>query len=339
MKRTGHAALLLALPLFPGLAMAEDGDAASLEALPAVAFHVQQARDIAGSDFRFLSDGLLCGPAEQTIPKAIMTVPGFLDPDAPGIEPFAAFDNLYYIGMYAWGTFVLDTGEGLILFDSLTNEREVEEILLPGMTEMGLDPNDLKYLVVTHAHVDHYGGAHYLKQQYGVPVMMSAADWDALAHDISYPWFVRSGYPPVVQPQRDVTVEDGDILSLGNASVTFVLTPGHTPGTLSPIIEVQDRGQTRTVAMWGGQALHADIATLHQMHNSLHKFWSLGRERGVEGLISTHAWFVGNFEQHARGRVDGRNPLLIGQDGFERMMSIYDACIDAQFARSHARLE
>ncbi|MDE0350913.1 MAG: hypothetical protein OXM56_14570, partial [Gammaproteobacteria bacterium] len=129
MPRLCHYALFLTVLCLPGVATAEDGDPAALETLPAVAFHVQQARDIAGSDFRFLSDGLLCGPAENTIPEAIRTVPGFLDPDAPGIEPFPAFDNLYYIGMYAWGTFVLDTGEGLILFDALTNERQVNEIL------------------------------------------------------------------------------------------------------------------------------------------------------------------------------------------------------------------
>ena len=186
---------------------------------------------------------------------------------------------------------------------------------------------------------DHYGGAQYLKDEYGAPVLMSAADWDALADDISLPYFVRTGYPPVVQPERDVAVEDGEFLSLGNASVRFVLTPGHTPGTLSPIIEGAGTGADSHRRHVGGQALHDDLATLSQVHNSLHKFWRLGRERGVEGLISTHAWFVGNFEQHARGRVDGRNPLLIGQDGFERMMGIYDACIDAQFARSHAKLE
>ena len=86
MQRTDHA-LLVALILSAGPAMAEDGDPTALEALPAVAFHVEHARDIAGDDFRFLSDGLLCGPAEDTIPKAIRTIPGFLDPDAPGSNP------------------------------------------------------------------------------------------------------------------------------------------------------------------------------------------------------------------------------------------------------------
>ncbi len=337
MKNARTYCLLLALIVLPAPATSQQSAPAAQEEPPAVAAHVQRAREIAGSDWRFLTDGFLCGPAENTIPLAIRTIPGFLDPDAPGIEPFAAFDNLYYVGMYAWGTFILDTGEGLILFDTLTNERQVREILLPGMAELGLDPNDLEYLVITHAHVDHYGGAHYLKQEYGAPIIMSEADWDNLDNDISLPYFIRAKYPPVIQPERDQVVEDGDVLTLGNASVTFLVTPGHTPGTLSTILTVRDRGEPRTVAMWGGQALPDAMKELNEMHNSLHRFWRLGRERGVEGLISTHPWVVGNFELHARGVVDGRNPLLIGHDGFDRVMGIYDECLKAQFARTLAK--
>ncbi len=337
MRQTVLFSMLLALALSSEPATAEQDPTAAQRELPAVTAHVQRAQEIAGSDWRFLSDGFLCGPAENTIPLAIRTIPGFLDPDAPGIEPFAAFDNLYYIGMYAWGTFILDTGDGLILFDALTNERQVKEILLPGMAELGLDPNDIEHLVVTHGHVDHYGGAPWLKQQFGMQILMSEADWDYLPNDISMPYFVRANYPPVVQPERDRAVADGDVLTLGDASVTFVVTPGHTPGTLSTILTVKDRGEPRTVAMWGGQALPGDIDSLNQMHGSLHRFWNLGKERGVEGLISTHPWVVGVFELHARGSEDGSNPLLIGQDGFNRVMGIYDECIKAQFARSLTR--
>lgn len=309
-----------------------------VESSPAVAAHVKKANRIAGEDFKFLSDGILCAPAELAIPIAIKTVPGFLDPKAPPIEPFAAFDNLYYIGFHAWGTWLLDTGDGLILFDALNNEGDVKNILLPGMARFGFKPEDLKYLIVTHGHFDHYGGARYLQKQYGVRVMMSEADWDYLPDDIAWPFAVKSGYPAMTPPDRDWVVEDGDVLSLGNASVTFAITPGHTPGTLSTFITVKDRGETKAVSMWGGQALHPSIKELVQMHNSLHKFWSLGIEHGVQGLISTHAWFVGNFAQHARGRINGKNPLLIGAEGFDRAMQIYDECISAQFARSNAKL-
>ena len=332
---TRKACLILTiLSLLAGNALAE-----SIEDLPGVAAHVARAQEIAGDEFGFIASGLLCGPAEETIARAIRTVPGFLVPDAPGIEPMAFFDNLYYVGMYAWGTFVLDTGEGLILIDSLTNEREVEEILLPGMAELGLDPDDLTHVIVTHAHVDHYGGAAYIKETFDIPIIMSELDWQDLAHDISYPYFVRAGYPEVVQPvrdERDHVVEDGEVLEQGNSRVTFYVTPGHTQGALSLFIEVQDGGETRTVALWGGSALRTEVKELSQMHNSLHRFWEIGRELNAEAVISTHAWLVGNFKQHARGRVDGKNTIVIGAGGFDRIMGIYDECMHAQFARNRA---
>ncbi len=305
--------------------------------VPAVTGHVAKAKAIAGNDLDFLANGFLCRPAENAVPDAIRNVPGFLDPNAPGVEPFAGFDNLYYVGLHAIGTWILDTGEGLIVFDALNNEGEAKSILLPGMAELGLDPEDMKYVVITHGHFDHYGGSVFLKGQYGVPIAMSGPDWDYLPRDIALPYAMRAGYPPVDQPERDMVIEDGQVIEMGNASVRFIVTPGHTPGTLSSIITIRDEGVERKVAMWGGQALPPEPQGLNQMHNSLHKFWKIGLEEGVEGLISTHAWVVGNFEMRKRGRAVGENPLMIGRDGFDRAMQIYDECIHAQFARMHAR--
>ncbi len=303
--------------------------------------HVHKAREIAGDDLKFLADGVVCKPAETQVPWAMQNIPGFLDPNAPGVKPFAAFDNLYYVGQYAIGTWILDTGDGLILFDSLNSDEDVKNILLPGMRELGLDPHDLKYLIITHGHFDHYGGSNYLNQEFGVPIMMPAAEWEAIADDIALPYAVLKGYPKITQPTRkpgqDDVAEDGQVLALGDATVQFVVTPGHTAGTLSSIIKVKDNGEDKYVAMWGGQALHADVALLTDMHESLHKFWHLAKEQGAEGAISTHAWVVGNFEMQAEGRLDGSNPMLIGTDGFDRVMSIYDQCIHAQFARSNAK--
>jgi len=314
------------------------GDEPALQVEPrAAAAHVQRAIGLAGSDLNFLTDGFLCNPAENTIPWAIKNVPGFLDPNAPAVEPFAAFDNLYYVGLYAIGAWILDTGDGLILFDALNSEEDARGILVPSMEKLGLDPNHLKYLVISHAHFDHYGGADYLRKKYGVRVMMSEADWDNLPNDIALPYAIKAGYPAITQPQRDLVVEDGYTLTLGDSKVMFVLTPGHTPGTLSTIITIKDRGQARTISMWGGQALHPSIKELVEMHDSLHKFWELGKEHGVEGVISTHAWVTGTFRLHAKGRVNNLNPLIIGNEGYDRFMGIFDECIKAQFARSNSR--
>ena len=330
----------LVVLLIPGLLAAADGP--SLEPIPetdsrAVAAHVARAKEIAGERFDFLADGFLCQPAENAIAYAIQKVPGFLDPDALGIEPFQAFDNLYYVGLHAIGTWILDTGEGLIVFDSLNSEADVRNVLVPGMVELGLDPSDMKYVFVTHGHFDHYGGASLLKREYAPRIGMSGADWAYLAEDIALPFAVRAGYPEVIQPERDLVVTDGQIISMGNAKVEFLITPGHTPGTLSSILTVQDQGRDRKVAMWGGQALPWQADDLALMHDSLHRFWEKGKAQRVEGLISTHAWVVGNFELRNRGRGAAENSLLIGTDGFDQVMGIYDECIKAQFARIHAR--
>jgi len=329
--------LLLPMLLLAVMAKAGGNEDAETVIISEADRYVARAKEIAGEDFRFLSDGLVCRPAALAIPYALRNIPGFLDPEARAVKPFAAFDNLYYFGPHAVGSFVLDTGEGLILFDALNNEGEVDGMLLPGMKKFGLNPEDIKYIVITHAHFDHYGGAQYLKEKYGARIMMSTEDWDNLENDIALPYAMKAGYRKVTQPTRDIEVKDGDTLTLGNTTISFFVTPGHTPGTLSPIMNVIDLGQTRIVGMWGGNAVPPKGKELIEMQYSLDKFWGIVKERNVEALISTHPWIVGNFELHKKGIIDGKNPLNIGRDGVNRIMGIYDQCIKAQVARVNAR--
>ncbi len=295
----------LAVGLATGTVGADPGRVPEVDA-PAVAHHVARAKEIGGDEFDFLADGFVCRPAANAIIDAIRDIPGFLDPNAPGVEPFAAFDNFYYVGLYAIGSWILDTGDGLILFDALNNEGEARNILIPGMLELGLDPTAMNTVVITHAHFDHYGGSDYLAQQYGARIAMSGSDWDALENDIALPFALRAGYPAVTQPTRDRVIEDGETIEMGNASVTFVVTPGHTAGTLSSIITVRYQGEELTIGMWGGQALPGRFSELNQMHNSLHKFWDIARERGVEALISTHPWVWATSRCEKNGAGWGR---------------------------------
>lgn len=142
-------------------------------------------------------------------------------------RPYAAFDNLYFLGTEWVSAWALQTSDGLILFDTLNNEEEAKTYIEDGLVSLGLDPADIKKIIVAHAHGDHYGAAVYLKNKYGAEIIMFDADWSELEKPELQ--FDNELWGPA--PERDVTVEDGDNVTLGDTSVGILVTPGHTPGT------------------------------------------------------------------------------------------------------------
>ncbi len=120
-------------------------------------------------------------------------------------------------------------------------------------TAVGLDPANIKYAIVSHAHPDHDGGAKFLQEHYGTRVIMSPADWDVLDKRTNG-----------TKPKRDLEATDGQKLTLGDTTVTIYITPGHTPGTLSVVFPVKDNGTPHVAALWGGVGLNADRASIEK---------------------------------------------------------------------------
>ena len=92
--------------------------------------------------------------------------------------PFKVFDNLYWLGTRQHSSWALQTSDGLIIID--TNFAwATEPEIIDGLTKLGLNPSDIKYVVISHAHGDHDQGAAELQERYGAKVVMGAPDWDA----------------------------------------------------------------------------------------------------------------------------------------------------------------
>lgn len=268
--------------------------------------------------------------------------------------PVEIFDNLHFIGSRTAGIWAVSSSEGILVIDAGFHYSSEELVL--GLLNFGLDPNDIRYIIVTHAHDDRYWGARPLQDAYpDARVAMSAADWDVVAEDDS---------PAELKPRRDMVIEDGQEITLGDVTVTLYVTPGHTPGTLSLIIEpltnrlsVASDDEVHVAALWGGTdpiiggngvQYYTDGETMMRTHiESLERFIDLGRRAGVDVILSPmlrlanmvekmRYWRMANPDHSSGADIGNRladepHPF-VSRDAVSRYNRILLECYEAQLA-------
>jgi metallo-beta-lactamase class B len=200
-------------------------------------------------------------------------------------KPYKVFDNLYFIGTKIHSAWALTTSAGIIVIDTLF-DYAIEPEMIDGMTALGLDPRDIKFVLISHAHGDHDQGAALLQSRYGAKIVMGAADWDSTLQ--------RQASAPGGVPTRDVAVGPaGQKITLGDTTVDVVATPGHTAGTLSFFFPVKDAGRTLTVAYSGGTAFNfpRQAANFAIYRDSQRKMGEVADAAGATVLMSNHTEF------------------------------------------------
>src|SRR5437899_4868488 len=111
--------------------------------------HVTKAMAIAKPDL-LTEAGNLCSARGPQRPAVLRQEAGLPPVPRQTLEPTKIFDNLYYIGFNDIGAWALTTSQGIIVIDSLNTPEEAEKILIPGMEKAGLDPKQVKYLIIGH---------------------------------------------------------------------------------------------------------------------------------------------------------------------------------------------
>lgn len=174
----------------------------------------------------------------------------YKNPAAYRLEPFRIFGNLYYVGDRKVCMHLVDTGDGLILFD--TGYGHTTHLILESIRRLGFDPQELRYIIQSHGHFDHFGSTDELRRLYGCRVFMSRADTELLRRNPDLA-LVRLGpvkYGEIAWP--DTELDDGDVITLGNTSIRCVLAPGHTYGTMAFFFNVTDGIRTLRAGYYGG---------------------------------------------------------------------------------------
>jgi metallo-beta-lactamase class B len=296
---------------------------------------INSAKSAAGFEFLGTLARLCLAPPRNSL-NTSDNIPGFLaDPNSvPPREawyatPEKVFDNLYFVGGKLHSSWALTTSEGIILIDTIYPYNS-EELIVGGLRRLGLDPNAIKYVLISHAHVDHIGGAEMLQTRFGAQVVMGGPDWDLVE---KYPNRYKT-----MSPKRDITATDGMKLTLGDTTVTIWLTPGHTPGTLSYTFTVFDRGRPVQVAYSGGTAFNfptnppeLGIPAFQTYIESQRHIAQKAAEAGATVLLSNHSEFDNAYNRNRMltGRGEGPHPYELGAEWVRRYFQVMQDCARA----------
>jgi metallo-beta-lactamase class B len=287
--------------------------------------HMTAARNAAGFDFTGTLARLCVAPPFTSGIRDV--APG--KPPARETwftEPAKVFDNLYFVGSKIHSSWALTTSAGIILIDTLFTYNSEEEIV-GGLKKLGLDPAQVKYVIITHAHGDHVGGAKLMQDRFKSRIVMGGPDWDSIERSVN-------GYPEG-KPKRDIVADDGQKITLGDTSVTIVTTPGHTPGTLSMIFPVKDRGQTLYVAYAGGTAFNfpSTVPNFDIYIRSQQKLAAAARAADATILMTNHSEFdyaTTKIKLLAARKPGEPHPYEAGKDAVARYFTVTEECAQAQ---------
>ena len=163
-------------------------------------------------------------------------------------------------------------------------------MLLPGFKALGLDPAQVKAIIVGHGHGDHFGGSAYMQEHFGAKIYISAADW-TLMENPPPARGGRQGGPPTPLPKHDQVIVEGQPIVVGDLNVMPVAIPGHTPGSMGFIFPVKDNGRTHMAALFGGTVLTPGIISdegLQTYLQSVARFKEATRKAKVDVEIQNH---------------------------------------------------
>lgn len=207
-------------------------------------------------------------------------------------QPFQVTDHIYYVGNTFVACYLVDTGAGLVLIDTAFNATVGQ--LVDSIHRMGYDPRDIRHIFLSHAHLDHCGGARYMQ---------------TLAAPGAQIWLGRDDLPFLTERRELLLAPDPDQvplfearaynynapLTIGNVTFRFVHTPGHTPGCTTFLIDTSIGGDSLTAAMHGGLGL---IGLTYEelernrlprsLHQAFHDQLERCKELKVDVVIPSH---------------------------------------------------
>lgn len=275
-------------------------------------------------------------PSPLPAPPDRAAVKRMFDPWRPATPPRHLIANIYYVGAVGVSSFLITTPEGHFLLD--TGFEDTVPIIQRGVEQLGYNLTDIKFILSSHAHIDHVAGHALMKKCTGARVVASAGDARALESggDDDYIQWPKDTvlYAPV---KVDRIVADGERIALGGTTLTAHLTPGHTRGATSWTMDVTEGEHVRRVVFFSSATINAGTLLVNnplfpdfaeQFEGTFAKLKALP----CDIFFAPHGDQFGMTRKFARlDRGEKENPF-IDPDGWRRLITAAERAYRAQLS-------
>jgi len=242
------------------------------------------------------------------------------DWDQP-FPPHRVIGNIYYVGTKGLASYLVTTPQGSILINS-SLESSVP-LIRASVEKLGFRFQDVKILLISHAHFDHCAGSFQVKELTGAKYMVMQQDVAEIESggkdDFQYGKTPDTLFKPM---KVDRVLHDGDQVKLGDAVLTAHLTPGHTKGCTTWTMKARDGGKAYDVVIVGSPNVNdgyklVNNALYPQIADDYARMFRVLKSLPCDVFLGAHGNYYGLEEKFARMGKGGANPF-IDPDGYKR---------------------
>ena len=249
-------------------------------------------------------------------------------------KPFRVVGNVYYVGSEGLSSYLITTSEGHVLLDAGMS-AEGARLVESNIVALGFKLADVKILINSHAHFDHAGGLAQIKADTGATLYASSLDRPALETGRHF-GDNENGLTPFAAVKVDRTLRDGQKVKLGEATLTALLTPGHTIGGMTWTMSVTERGRPLNVMFFNSVSVAGNALVGNSAYPKIVSDYRASFARLK--AIPAHVFLPVHPEQGGliakRQRVlNGDNNAFIDPTELGRFVAASEAAFNTELAR------
>jgi metallo-beta-lactamase class B len=238
--------------------------------------------------------------------------------------PHRMIGNIYYVGSRGLASYLITTPAGHILINS--NLRTSVPLIRESIEKLGFHFNDVRILLISHAHFDHDAGSAEIIKLTGAKYMVMDADVGVVESggksDFQYGDDPTLSYPAA---RVDRVLHDGDEVKLGDTTLTAHKTAGHTRGCTTWSLKVKEAGKTYDVVIVGSPNVNPGYKLVNNARypeiadDYAHGFRVL-KSLPCDVFLGAHGSYFDMEAKYAKLNAGGANPY-IDPEGYKRYVA------------------